>query len=107
MRAICRPRAAAYDARMGICIEFYGIARQWAGVPQICLEIPSPETTFANVLGLMNDRLAASGDGRIASGGRLHSTLSANLDGARFISDPTTPIHAGQCLLILSADAGG
>jgi hypothetical protein len=37
----------------------------------------------------------------------LQSTLSANLAGERFISEPATTIESGQTLLILSADAGG
>jgi hypothetical protein len=41
------------------------------------------------------------------SAGKLAPSLTANLDGKRFISDPATSIRDGQSLLILSADAGG
>ena len=44
--------------------------------------------------------------GGLLNDGLLHPTL-VNLDGERFISDPDTLIHDGQCVLILSADAGG
>ena len=38
---------------------------------------------------------------------RLHPALAANLNGDRFVSDPRTPLDEDDCLLILSADAGG
>jgi len=38
---------------------------------------------------------------------RLQSSLVANLNGDRFISDPETPLGENDCVLILSADAGG
>ena len=38
---------------------------------------------------------------------KLGKSISANLDGEKFISDPDFEICAGQSLLILSADAGG
>ena len=38
---------------------------------------------------------------------RLQSALVANLNGDRFISDPETPLGENDCVLILSADAGG
>ena len=38
---------------------------------------------------------------------RLEPALAANLNGDRFVSDPQTPLDEHDCLLILSADAGG
>jgi molybdopterin converting factor small subunit len=38
---------------------------------------------------------------------RLHPSLAASLNGDRFISDPETPLSDEDCVLILSADAGG
>jgi len=105
--AICPRRAAAYDARMAIFVEFYGVARRWAGVPNLRLELSGQQTTLRDVLQRLSDSAAASDGDEVCRGGALHPTLSANLDGNRFISDPATPIHDGQCLLILSADAGG
>ena len=37
----------------------------------------------------------------------LHPSLSANLNGDGFVSDPDTPLAKGDRLLILSADVGG
>ena len=38
---------------------------------------------------------------------RLHPSMAASLNGDRFISDPETPLRDEDCVLILSADAGG
>jgi hypothetical protein len=92
---------------MAIRVEFYGLARQRAGVSELRIEAPCPEVTLRDVLALVSDAATGlSGSGLLAEG-RLHATLSANLDGERFVSDSMAPIRDGQCLLILSADAGG
>jgi hypothetical protein len=62
--------------------------------------------TFAEALRQLAERLPTFGRECIAKG-QLHSTLSANLGGERFVSDPAVVIRDGQSLLILSADAGG
>ena len=38
---------------------------------------------------------------------RLHPSFVASLNGDRFVSDPATRLGADDCVLILSADAGG
>jgi len=43
----------------------------------------------------------------LVEAGRLHSSCRANLNGDAFVSDPRTRLSAGDCVLILSADAGG
>jgi hypothetical protein len=45
--------------------------------------------------------------GELIAGNRLHPALAANLNGDRFVRDPHTPLADNDCLLILSADAGG
>jgi molybdopterin converting factor small subunit len=91
---------------MAILVEFYGLARQRAGVSELELHLASAETRLADVLTELGQRLPHFGRELIA-GGRLHPTLAANLGGTCFVSDPETPLRDGQCLLILSADAGG
>lgn len=91
---------------MPIRVEFYGIARQRAGRARLELDSPRPATTLALVLAEIARQLPEFGAECLAAG-RLQATLAANLDGQQFISDPATPIRDGQCLLILSADAGG
>jgi molybdopterin converting factor small subunit len=90
---------------MSIRVEFFGIARQRAGVSQI--ELPGPTgQVLADVLATLADRLPQFASCCLLDG-RLDPTFSANLDGLQFVSEGTTPISDGQTLLILSADAGG
>jgi molybdopterin converting factor small subunit len=91
---------------MAIRVEFFGIARQRAGVSELRLESRQAAAPLGELLSEIAIRLPELGRDLIA-GGRLHASLTANLDGARFIDDPTTLIRDGQSLLILSADAGG
>jgi molybdopterin converting factor small subunit len=91
---------------MAIRVEFFGIARQRAGVAELTLALPRTEAELGEVLGELAARVPDLGGEWIADG-RLHASLTANLDGLRFISDPATVIRDGQSLLILSADAGG
>jgi hypothetical protein len=92
---------------MAVCVEFYGLARRWAGVPKVRLEFAGCATTLGDVFCHLSEAIEGRGLDVVCNAGRLHPTLSANLDGTRFVSDPATPICDGQCLLILSADAGG
>jgi len=92
---------------MAVCIEFYGMARRWAGMPKIRLEFAGHSTTLGDVFRRLGQSTEAMSGEVVCNAGKLHPTLSANLDGTRFVSDPATPIRDGQCLLILSADAGG
>lgn len=91
---------------MAIRVEFFGIARQRAEVSQLVFDANGTETTLDVVLAEIAHRLPSFARACITDG-RLQSSLAANLDGQCFVSDPATPIRDGQCLLILSADAGG
>jgi hypothetical protein len=91
---------------MGLRVEFYGIARQRAGVQHIDLPLTSEQTTLGEVL-LRVAQVAPQFSAECLVEGRLHPSLAANLDGETFVADPTAIIRCGQSLLILSADAGG
>ena len=73
---------------------------------EMMLESSPGENRLGDVLAHLTAELPALGLG-LVSVGSLHESLAVNLDGLRFVSDPATPIRDGQCLLILSADAGG
>ncbi len=83
-------------------VEFYGIPRQRAGAERV----RACGNTLHQVL---NDVLQQSPalDGCCIANGRLLPGYVANLNGQRFVSDPATRLSDGDCLLILSADAGG
>jgi sulfur-carrier protein len=91
---------------MAIRVEFYGIARQRAGVSELALDVPAGAMRLGDALAEVRGQLPQLG-AELVSGSRLHESLTANLDGIRFVSDPATLIRDGQSLLILSADAGG
>jgi molybdopterin converting factor small subunit len=82
-------------------VEFFGVPRERAGVSQ--LEIQAD--TLGQLLGTLAARLPSLG--QLINAGQLHPSFSANLNGDRFVSDPGTPLGEDDCVLILSADAGG
>ena len=82
-------------------VEFFGIPRQRAGVAK--LEVHAD--TLGNLLGTIVTEMPPFGE--FITADRLHSTFLANLNGDQFISDPGTPLGDDDCVIILSADAGG
>jgi molybdopterin converting factor small subunit len=73
-------------------VEFFGIPRQRAGVDS--LEIRA--RTLGELLGALKFQFPSFGD-----------FIDPDSMGARFVSDPATPLRDTDRLLILSADAGG
>ena len=82
-------------------VEFLGVPRERAGVAELDVQ--------ANTLGGLLGRLALQMPGlaELIVEDRLHPSLATSLNGDRFISDPETPLGDRDCVLILSADAGG
>jgi molybdopterin converting factor small subunit len=82
-------------------VEFLGVPRERAGISELEVE--------ADNLGRLLETLAARMPGlaELIAVDRLHPSLAASLNGDRFISDPETPLREEDCVLILSADAGG
>jgi hypothetical protein len=90
---------------MTISVEFFGLARQRAGIGQLQLDFPGARVSLREVLSELAARLPSFA--ACVHAGRLDTTLAANLDGNCFVIDPETTIEDGQSLLLLSADAGG
>ena len=82
-------------------VEFLGVPRQRAGISQ--LEVQAD--TLGQLLGTLATQIPPLGE--FIAADRLHSSFIANLNGDQFISDPGTPLAEADCVLILSADAGG
>jgi molybdopterin converting factor small subunit len=82
-------------------VEFFGVPRERAGIAEIDVE--------ADTLGRLLTTLATRMPGlaELIAVDRLHPSVAASLNGDRFISDPETPLSDEDCVLILSADAGG
>jgi len=82
-------------------VEFFGVPRERAGVSE--LEVHAD--TLGQLLGMLAERMPSLSE--IIQRDRLHPAFVANLNGDRFVTDPGTPLRAGDSVLILSADAGG
>jgi sulfur-carrier protein len=82
-------------------VEFFGIPRERAGVAELELEAE----TLGQLLSALERRFPSPAG--LVESGRLHSSFRANLNGDTFVSDPRTRLSASDCVLILSADAGG
>jgi molybdopterin converting factor small subunit len=82
-------------------VEFYGIPRERAGFSEV-------EITAATLGELLMDLLSRFPKlADIIDGNRLRPSFVANLNGDQFVVDPRTKLATTDCLLILSADAGG
>jgi molybdopterin converting factor small subunit len=82
-------------------VEFLGVPRQRAGVSE--LEVQAD--TLGQLLGRLATQIPSLGE--LITEDRLQSSFVANLNGDQFVSDPRTPLGENDCVLILSADAGG
>lgn len=88
---------------MALTVEFYGIARLRAGTDQAVLQ--TPNTLGDALVELAHDFPEFAND--CTEGRMLREGFRANLGGARFVSDPETPLTGDCTLLIMTADAGG
>ena len=82
-------------------VEFLGLPRERAGVADVELHAE----TLGQLLDALVIRFPAFAD--LVSAAQLRPSLVANLNGDRFVSDPRTQLRESDCVLILSADAGG
>jgi len=82
-------------------VELFGIPRERAGVASVDLDA----ATLGQLVTALSTRFPGIRDLVTPSG--FCPTVVANLNGDRFIQDPGTPIEEGDCVLVLSADAGG
>lgn len=82
-------------------VEFLGVPRERAGLAELDVQAD----TLGRLLGTLAAQMPALAE--LIAVDRLHPSLVANLNGDRFITDPATPLGADDCVLILSADAGG
>jgi len=91
---------------MSIRVEFYGIPRQRAGVAATTVEVIAATALLHDVFQELGARFPELARDCFDRSG-LRDGYAANLDGERFVTDGSTSLPDGSCLLILSADAGG
>jgi sulfur-carrier protein len=82
-------------------VEFFGVPRERAGLAQLDVQAD----TLGQLLSTLATRIPSFAEFIVSD--RLHPAFSANLNGDQFVSDPATPLAQDDCVLILSADAGG
>lgn len=92
---------------MIISVELFGIARSRAGVSEWDQSFADEaNVTLETVLRELVREFPQLEGECIANGG-LTAAFVVNLNGARFVRDRDTRLKDGDCLLLLSADAGG
>jgi molybdopterin converting factor small subunit len=82
-------------------VEFLGLPRERAGIAELELQAD----TLGQLLATLATRFPSLGE--LIAGDRLRASFVANLNGEQFVSDPRTGLREDDCVLILSADAGG
>jgi molybdopterin converting factor small subunit len=82
-------------------VELLGIPRERAGVAALELHA----ATLGELLHALTARFPSLDE--LVAADRLRPSFAANLNGDKFVSDPDTPLKEEDCVLILSADAGG
>ena len=86
-------------------VEFFGVPRERArlsGFEMNAETLGQLLTTLAAQIPSFGKFISTDGQGL-----HLHPAFVANLNGDRFVSDPRTPLAENDCVIILSADAGG
>jgi molybdopterin converting factor small subunit len=95
------------NGHMQIRIEFFGIPRSRAGAAECTLTVlGQDEVTLAEAIQLLGERFPALRDECLAAD-RPAPGYALNLNGQRFLREPQTLLQHNDCLLLLSADAGG
>jgi molybdopterin converting factor small subunit len=97
LRSACEPISDKIIMR----VEFLGVPRERAGVSVLELQAD----TLGQLFAALARRFPAFAE--LVSDDRLRPSMVANLNGDRFVSDPGIALNSDDCVLILSADAGG
>jgi molybdopterin converting factor small subunit len=87
---------------MALTVEFFGIARRRAGIERVEIEA----STFGEALDRLSEELPRWASECVCEG-RLATSFLASRNGLQFLSRRDELLAPGDCLLILSADAGG
>jgi molybdopterin-guanine dinucleotide biosynthesis protein A len=94
--------AALRRAGARVRVELFGIARARAGAAAAEVEAG----TLAEALRALAARFPGL-EPDVLAGGTLTEHYVVSLNGERFVRDPGTPLHPGDVLLLLGAQAGG
>jgi len=88
-------------------VELFGVARLLAKIPKITLTLPEGATA-SDMFSAMAAKLPVLVGKVIKPDAKgLIAGHACNLNGRDFVRDPSFQIHGGDCVFIISADAGG
>jgi molybdopterin converting factor small subunit len=87
---------------MAIHVELFGLPRHRTGVTALNVEA----STLGGALREAGRLVPALADVCL-TGERLRAGYLVSLNGRTFVSDPATPLAAGDSVLIVSSDPGG
>lgn len=93
---------SAGTERPKITVEFFGIPRERSGRSAVEVEAGQLGEALREV-----GQQLPSLEGECLEDGRLLPGFLVSLNAREFTTDPTTTLRDGDCVLILSADAGG
>jgi molybdopterin converting factor small subunit len=97
----------ASQSQISCTVELLGIARLAAKVNKVTLALAAGATA-ADLFFSLSGQLPQLVGKVIAKDRRsLLSGHACNVNGRDFVRDPATRIHPGDCVFIISADAGG
>ncbi len=85
-----------------ITVELYGVVRRRAGVDRVQV----PGACLADVLRQLEARFPQLRPAYVDNG-HLMGGLLASINGHQFTSRGETPLQPGDCVLLVTADAGG
>jgi molybdopterin converting factor small subunit len=91
---------------MAIRVEFYGIPRQRAGVAQTEVDPSAAAVSLGQVLAAVGQQFPGVA-AECFDGAGLKRGFIVNLGGERFVSRLDETVRDRDCILLLSADAGG
>ena len=88
-------------------VELFGVARLRAKIAKVTLALPQG-ATVSDLFSALADKLPVLVGQVIKPDAKgLTSGHACNINGRDFVRDPSFKIHAGDCVFIISADAGG
>jgi molybdopterin converting factor small subunit len=90
------------EGTASVTVEFFGIPRMRAGRASLTVRAATVAETLAAV-----ERDCPGLKGLVKPNGGLAPHYLLSLDGRQFVTDVGQPLHPGDRLLLLSADAGG
>lgn len=83
-------------------VELFGVLRNKAGMGVVCVDATTVHEALVEV-----ERKCPLLSGLLLDGMQLSRAFRLSINGERFLRELSTPLDAGDSLLVIAADAGG